>query len=197
MSAGRPHVVHECKSELCSLNHTVTSPEHERTLTFSQLFSGRKNSYAGYVPLSTRSQPPRLSTIVFFAGAVLTGLFVQHLLFGPPLFSASSPLVTLPSVPGSPISEPFLETCSATTTVPTPYLRPGVGNAVFSQEDEWTRSRIDEMIQRTTGFLARDWPLHLGWNNVSAHPECDAPFFSSAVLMYVDSSFDTFWRLAS
>ena len=96
----------------------------------------------------------------------MTGIIVQYLLFSIS-FSRLERRPLLPSLFDTSISEPFIETCGVNTTVEAPYLRPGLGNSVFAQEDAWTRKRIDDMVRRTKGFLARDWPLHLGWNNVS------------------------------
>jgi hypothetical protein len=122
----------------------------------------------------------RLPLIFFFASAVMTGMIAQYLLFGA---SFSRP-ERLPSLFDNTISEPFIDTCGMGTNVETPYLRPGHGNSVFAQEDVWTRERIDEMILSTKGFLARDWPLHLGWNNVSAN----SSFLNISVFAHVPCS---------
>lgn len=97
----------------------------------------------------------------------MTGIIVQYLFFGVS-FSRPERRPLLPSLVDTPISEPFLDSCDLGTIVETPYLRPGLGNSVLAREDVWTRERIHRMIRSTKGFLARDWPLHLGWNNVSA-----------------------------
>lgn len=96
----------------------------------------------------------------------MTGIIAQYLLFGGS-FSVPDRRALLPSLFDTPISEPFLDSC-ASGAVTTPYHRPGLGNTVFPYEDEWNLSRIEQMVSRHKGFLARDWPLHLGWNNVSS-----------------------------
>ena len=58
------------------------------------------------------------------------------------------------------------ESCG-TSNINHNYIRPGLGNSVFPREDEWTTPRIKEMVSRTKGYLARDYSLSLGWNNVS------------------------------
>lgn len=52
-------------------------------------------------------------------------------------------------------------------------MRPGLGHAVFPVEDQWTIPRITVMVARTKGYLGRDWPLTLGWNNVSLAFNCE------------------------
>ena len=47
------------------------------------------------------------------------------------------------------------------------YTRPHTGEYVAPHEDEWTWRRVQEMVDETKGFYVRDWPLQLGWNNVS------------------------------
>jgi len=99
----------------------------------------------------------------------MTGIIMQYLLFGVS-FSRPERQPLLPSLFDEPISEPFIDACGTNKTVKSAYLRPGLGNAVFAEEDAWTQERISEMIHSTKGFLARDWPLYLGWNNVSTPP---------------------------
>jgi heme/copper-type cytochrome/quinol oxidase subunit 3 len=98
----------------------------------------------------------------------MTGIVLQYVLFTLDLsllrrdIQASYPLFE------APISEPFLKSCNAENgTVEETYTRPGIGNVVFLEEDIWTFARVWEMVAQTKGFLARDWPLQLGWNNVS------------------------------
>jgi hypothetical protein len=52
-------------------------------------------------------------------------------------------------------------------TVSSSYIRPGLGQYVIADEDEWTMDRIRKMVEGTKGYYVRDYSLGLGWNNVS------------------------------
>lgn len=117
----------------------------------------------------------------------MTGIIVQYLLFGyPPSLSLSTTTSPVPFAFGTgQISESLFEPCSPDNDgiriVEKPYVRPGLGNAVFSYEETWNRDSLEKMIHGHKGFLARDWPLHLGWNNV-----CQFSFFALALSVYSD-----------
>ncbi|KAF8328121.1 uncharacterized protein EI90DRAFT_2926732 [Cantharellus anzutake] len=54
--------------------------------------------------------------------------------------------------------------CSTDTAHP--YTRPGLGQYITPDEDEWTLERIRTMVSKTKGYYARDYSLGLGWNNM-------------------------------
>lgn len=48
----------------------------------------------------------------------------------------------------------------------TSYIRPGLGQLVVADEDEWSIDKIRKMVEGTKGYYVRDYSLGLGWNNV-------------------------------
>jgi hypothetical protein len=106
----------------------------------------------------------RLWTVVFFAMAATTGMIAQYMLFG--TFSSDARHVVSSTGVFPFPAEPFPDNCGF-SKISEHYTRPGLGHAVFPVEDQWTTPRIKEMVARTRGYSARDWPLTLGWNNVS------------------------------
>lgn len=93
--------------------------------------------------------------------------------------SGDSPLDVPPShIPGSTGDEsdhgrPLDVTCplpptanDATVNLTASYVRPGLGQYVVADEDEWTMDRIRKMVEGTKGYYVRDYSLGLGWNNV-------------------------------
>jgi hypothetical protein len=57
---------------------------------------------------------------------------------------------------------------------PTPKPVPPIHNA-----DVLDLEALRDLVATTRGFWARDWSLHLGWNNVSAHPSYNVFYNSS------------------
>ncbi|VDC06539.1 unnamed protein product [Peniophora sp. CBMAI 1063] len=65
------------------------------------------------------------------------------------------------------IDQATYETCTVDESVVSGgYLRPHTGEYVAPHEDEWTWERVRTMVEETSGFYVRDWPLQLGWNNM-------------------------------
>ncbi|KAF8343061.1 uncharacterized protein EI90DRAFT_3031227 [Cantharellus anzutake] len=110
--------------------------------------------------LVTSTIAARLRMMLFFAIAVSTGIMLQFFLFGfPSSRTYGEPFTFKPEPPI------FHESCGV-SDVSKGYVRPGFGNAIFPYEDAWTLLRIKTMVSRTKGYLAHDYPLPLGWNDI-------------------------------
>ena len=103
----------------------------------------------------------RLRTILFFGIAAGFGVVLQFLLFGAPSLRSRVSLLTSPH-------EPLIyhESCE-TDRVNHEYTGPGNGNTWVPHNDKPTIPQIEKMVSHTKGYLARDYTLSLGWNNVS------------------------------
>lgn len=120
------------------------------------------------------SSVDRLRVAGFYVAAAMTGLVINWL-----FFSSSSP--SSGGSTGGPLSTGIEQLdCvndaalldSASNIVPEAYIRPGLGNYVTPNENEWSREAIERMVAKTQGYYARDYSLWLGWNNVRRSLVC-------------------------
>ncbi|KAF8329077.1 uncharacterized protein EI90DRAFT_2924656 [Cantharellus anzutake] len=95
---------------------------------------------------------------LFFGLAVVTGIAFNLLAFGlDPRSFIHRERVQAP---------PPNDTTSVISSSPHPYVRPGIGQYIVPGEDTCTLEGIREMVSKTKGYYARDYPLGLGWNNM-------------------------------
>lgn len=144
-------------------------------------------------PITTTltSTSRRRSALAFFGTAAATGILFHLILLG---FGAvpRNGLATSPSIKGwwhgdgaSPANPPSHtpgsggedyagrpgDNCPSPaagneSTSVSSYIRPGLGQYIVADEDEWTMDRIRKMVEGTNGYYVRDYSLGLGWNNV-------------------------------
>lgn len=135
------------------------------------------------VPTSTS----RLRTIAFYASAALTGLILRSVLLStfwsdllpPPPANVDRLWDALPyhhnPPPGWPGPPPpsFKDPCPDSFPDYHPphsrygsWTRPGLGQFITYDENEFGERELKQMIATTKGFYARDYSLWLGWNNV-------------------------------
>ena len=100
----------------------------------------------------------RLRLVLFLSTAALSGI----------IFRAVVGFVHLSGLDGATNVSSVDDTTWPSSSSPHPYLRPGLGQYVVPGEEEWDMNRIQDMVSKTKGFYARDYSLHLGWNNVSS-----------------------------
>ena len=103
----------------------------------------------------------RLRLGLFLGMAALSGI-IFHVIVG---FGYHE---TITNLNGAANASPLNGTTWPSSPSSHPYLRPGLGQYVVPGEEEWGMDRVQEMVSKTKGFYARDYPLELGWNNVSS-----------------------------
>lgn len=113
----------------------------------------------------------RLQTWCFYSAAAVFGLILQLLLSKTLLTSSTGtkvPRLALSSCPTSLSDLPLYHPNSPphSPVVNEPYVRPGLGHLIGSDEDTGTFESLRDMVSRTKGYYARDFSVWLGWNNV-------------------------------
>lgn len=140
------------------------------------------------IPISTNVHSPgasrKMRAFAFFGTAAATGLFFHIILLALGAVPASNrglaPTIndwwnadsSPPTSPPYDLDAPKSgdETCatspSSSHNTNTSYIRPGLGQYVVADENEWSMERIKNMVEGTNGYYVRDYSLGLGWNNV-------------------------------
>ncbi|KAG8923727.1 hypothetical protein FRC02_010958 [Tulasnella sp. 418] len=115
-------------------------------------------------PVTSSWAGGRRNTYTFIATAAAVGIFVNVLLMG---FNASGGVQNVPVIkhwlPQSqePEVKIIYEPCPIKNTT-----APSTQPSASKDGDEWTLERIKQVAESTKGYYARDYSLHLGWNNV-------------------------------
>lgn len=125
---------------------------------------GRRGHNANkYSPNPTRFR----STVIFLATALLSGtvffIIIISLAFSRPSLKASSHQYLF----GEELKPPPPETVTVQATVTeTVYPPPPIPTLNVDGLLEMNLDELKDMVDSTNGYLARDWSLGLGWNNV-------------------------------
>jgi hypothetical protein len=167
----------------------------------------RDSSFPILPPFTTKASPGRRGNfLAFFGTAAAAGILFHTILFGLGALPSNghatastikdwgrgegaNPADSPSRVPDSTDDNHIgLTGNNCSFNARSSYIRPGLGQYVVQHENEWTTDRIRKMVEGTKGYYARDYSLHLGWNNVSFRALnicCPLPHTSLSQMRYI------------